>query len=41
MLNHRQFNDPNLQLNSAASWGVLNTQANPPRQMEFGGRITF
>ncbi|MGA2539210.1 MAG: hypothetical protein ABSF53_24600, partial [Terracidiphilus sp.] len=41
MLNHRQFNDPVLQLDSSASWGVLNTQANPPRQMEFGGRITF
>ena len=41
MLNHRQFSDPTLQLDSSAAWGVLNTQANPPRQMEFGGRITF
>jgi hypothetical protein len=41
MLNHRQFYDPALYLNSSASWGVLNTQANQPRQMEFGGRITF
>ncbi len=41
MLNHRQFNDPALYLNSSATWGVLNTQANPPRAMEFGGRITF
>jgi hypothetical protein len=41
MLNHRQFNDPALYLNSSATWGVLNTQANSPRAMEFGGRITF
>ncbi len=41
MLNHRQFNDPSLGLYEPASWGVLNTQANTPREMEFGGRITF
>jgi hypothetical protein len=41
MLNHRQFEDPSMSLNSSSTWGVLNTQANPPRQMEFGGRIDF
>lgn len=41
MLNHRQFQDTGLNLDSPSTWGVLNTQANPPRQMEFGGRITF
>lgn len=42
MLNHRQFFDPaNGGLQSPSSWGVLNSQANTPRAMEFGGRITF
>ncbi|HEX4038102.1 MAG TPA: carboxypeptidase-like regulatory domain-containing protein [Acidobacteriaceae bacterium] len=45
MLNHRQFGDPinqgGLCLCNPSGWGVLNTQANNPRQMEFGGRITF
>jgi hypothetical protein len=41
MLNHRQFGDPGQALYSPGTWGVLNGQANPPRAMEFGGRITF
>ena len=45
MLNHRQFTDAGgiggVSLATPATWGVLNTQANPPRQMEFGGRLTF
>ena len=41
VLNHRDFFDPDLGLNSAGAWGVLNTQANEPREMEFGGRVTF
>jgi hypothetical protein len=41
MLNHRQFFDPGMSLASPATWGVLSSQANAPRQMEFGGRITF
>ncbi|MGA8109118.1 MAG: hypothetical protein WB974_06765, partial [Acidobacteriaceae bacterium] len=41
MLNHRQFRDASMSLNSASTWGVLTTQANSPRQMEFGGRIDF
>ena len=44
MLNHRQFLDAangTLCLCTPSTWGVLNSQTNPPRQMEFGGRITF
>jgi hypothetical protein len=41
MLNHREFYDPSNSISSPASWGVMNTQANSPRQMEFGGRVTF
>jgi len=41
MLNHRQFGDPGLGLYESGSWGVLNGQANSPRAMEFGGRVTF
>lgn len=41
VLNHRQFGDPSDSLGNPAAWGVLNSQANTPRQMEFGGRFTF
>jgi hypothetical protein len=41
MLNHREFYDPSNSISSPASWGVMNTQANSPRQMEFGSRVTF
>jgi hypothetical protein len=41
VLNHMQFANPSLSLNSIASWGVLNTQGNTPRQMEFGLRLNF
>ncbi|HUB19018.1 MAG TPA: carboxypeptidase-like regulatory domain-containing protein [Acidobacteriaceae bacterium] len=41
MLNHRQFTDASMSLNSASTWGVLTGQTNAPRQMEFGGRIDF
>ena len=41
MLNHRQFCDPALALYYSSTWGVLNSQANSPRAMEFGGRVTF
>ncbi|HUB18617.1 MAG TPA: carboxypeptidase-like regulatory domain-containing protein [Acidobacteriaceae bacterium] len=44
LLNHRQFLDAangTLCLCTPSTWGVLNSQLNPPRQMEFGGRITF
>lgn len=41
VLNHMQFANPSLSLNSISSWGVLNTQGNTPRQMEFGLRLNF
>jgi len=41
ILNHRIFNDPGLALYSPASWGVLTTQGNSPRKMEFGARVDF
>jgi hypothetical protein len=41
MLNHREFNDSSLSIASPSSWGTLNAQANPPRNMEFGGRVSF
>jgi len=44
MLNHRQFLDAangTLCLCTPSTWGVLNAQVNPPRAMEFGGRLTF
>jgi hypothetical protein len=41
VLNHREFYDPGLALYSPSSWGELDSQANSPRNMEFGGRITF
>jgi hypothetical protein len=41
VLNHNQFGDPTLNVQSTASWGVLNTQGNNPRQMEFGLRVIF
>jgi len=41
VLNHMQFSDPTLSTTSPSSWGVLNTQGNTPRQMEFGLRVTF
>ncbi|HEX3984961.1 MAG TPA: hypothetical protein VHX13_00015, partial [Acidobacteriaceae bacterium] len=41
ILNHRIFDDPSMSLSSPASWGVLNTQGNSPRKMEFGARVDF
>jgi len=41
VLNHNQFQDPTLSTTSPGSWGVLNTQGNTPRQMEFGLRVSF
>ena len=44
MLNHREFLDAangTLCLCTPSTWGVLNSQLKPPRQMEFGGRFTF
>ncbi|HEX4310279.1 MAG TPA: carboxypeptidase-like regulatory domain-containing protein [Acidobacteriaceae bacterium] len=41
MLNHRQFGDPSDSISNPGGFGVLDSQANTPREMEFGGRITF
>jgi hypothetical protein len=43
-LNHMQFatsNSTTLDISSPKSWGVLNTQGNTPRQIEFGLRVRF
>lgn len=41
MLNHRIFSNPGMNAYSPSTFGVLNSQGNSPRQMEFGGRIDF
>ena len=43
VFNHMDFKDPSLSTagTSPSSWGVLNTQGNTPRQMEFGLRVNF
>jgi hypothetical protein len=41
IMNHFQPSNPNLNLDSPQSWGVVSSQANTPRQMEFGLRIRF
>jgi hypothetical protein len=41
VLNHMQFANPILDISDPTSWGVLNTQGNTPRQMEFGIRLSF
>jgi hypothetical protein len=41
VLNHMQFANPGLSLTSPQTFGVMNTQLNIPRQMEFGLRIGF
>jgi hypothetical protein len=35
------FANPVQDISNPGSWGVLNTQGNTPRQMEFGLRIRF
>jgi len=41
LFNHKQFANPTLDISSPSSWGVLSTQGNTPRQMEFGFRVNF
>jgi Carboxypeptidase regulatory-like domain len=41
VLNHMQFANPTLDLSDTTSWGVLSSQGNTPRQMEFGVRLRF
>lgn len=40
-LNHVVFNNPYQQLGDSGDWGVLNSQGNTPRQMEFGLHFKF
>jgi hypothetical protein len=41
VMNHLVFANPVQDISNPGSWGVLNTQGNTPRQMEFGLRIRF
>ena len=41
VLNHNQFADPTLDISDPTSWGILSSQANSPRKMEFGLRVAF
>jgi hypothetical protein len=41
VFNHNQLANPTLDLSDPTSWGVLSSQANAPRQMEFGLRVSF
>jgi hypothetical protein len=40
VLNHPVFGPPNTTVTNAA-FGVINTQANRPRALQLGARITF
>lgn len=41
LLNHFQPSNPSLNIDSPQTWGVVTTQLNTPRQIEFGLRIHF
>jgi hypothetical protein len=41
MLNHFQASNPSLNIDSPSSFGVISSQANSPRQIEFGLRLHF
>jgi len=41
VFNHVVFANPTLDLSDPTSWGVLSSQGNTPRQMEFGLRVRF
>jgi hypothetical protein len=41
VLNHFQPSTPSLNIDSPQTWGVVTSQANTPRQMQFGLRIHF
>ena len=40
-LNHLDFSNPSLSLQSPANWGTTKTQGNTPRQIEMGLRASF
>jgi hypothetical protein len=41
VLNHFQPSNPTLDVDSPQTWGVVTSQANTPRQMQFGLRLHF
>ena len=41
VFNHNILGDPGLALYSVNTWGVESAQANTPRKMEFGVRVSF
>jgi hypothetical protein len=41
VMNHLDFANPSLSLESPSSWGVTKTQGNTPRQIQFGVRTNF
>jgi hypothetical protein len=41
VLNHFQATTPSLNISSPSTWGVVTSQSNTPRQIEFGLRIHF
>jgi hypothetical protein len=41
VLNHFQPGNPSLNINSPQTWGVISSQGNTPRQMQFGLRVHF
>jgi hypothetical protein len=41
VFNHHVFNDPGMETDVPGSWGVLNSQRNGARTMEFGVRVSF
>jgi len=41
VFNHMQFADPTLDISNPGGFGVISSQRNPPRAMEFGIRVNF
>ena len=41
VMNHLDFANPSLSLQSTGSWGVTKTQGNTPRQIQMGLRANF
>jgi hypothetical protein len=41
VMNHMEFANPSLSLESSSSWGVTKTQGNSPRQIQMGVRAYF
>ena len=41
VMNHLDFTNPSLSLQSTTAWGVTKTQGNTPRQIQMGMRVNF